>query len=620
MLERGVQSSSFQAQKSHYPSKLNDGQVIYAKINKVLPEGMAEINYKGQKMIAKLEAPLVAGNHYIFQTELGDEGVLNLKVISTLQGEVKSSFSDIAEKLMSDLQLPKGGNIKELVTLMVKNSLPFSKGELIRMNALLADSSDKQEGIQTLLKLKGAGLTITRPLYLSHLYGKNMESVSELLNRLEAALKKNTSLPVESKGIFKVLTEVKESENTKLFQKVVKNTFSLVMDNREDLTTRSSALKLLQMLGVVSESVSLERAASLSGETSKPSGQAGQGGIAGGAAPIKDKLVVLSELLSKMKSPDEKGQLLFKEVQSVLKSMETGGRDSQELIKTGAELIRRGEAVFSEKGMTQLTDTEKFNLNNGIHSRKEQQGLNRFLSMIEQLNQNRPPEQPAMKLLQKMMVIDEGNAARIHIESLPEIIKDLISKLGLNQEAKLAAGFAGERSLNDSLKPSLIALLKDLPQGETRDAAERLLYKLNGHAVLSGENGPLQHVVYQLPLSWLNQRTDLTMQWTGRKTDKGKIDSEYCRVLFYLELKSIKEVIVDMTVQNRSITLNIYNDTPKLKELSGPFSLNMKEGLEKLGYKLSSVNFKESGTSAPVKERYRELAGEVPYSGVDLKI
>ncbi|TYS16303.1 hypothetical protein FZC78_13285 [Rossellomorea vietnamensis] len=609
MLERSIQSATFQKlNKSPYPPKLIDGQVFYAKVNKLLPEGMAEVNYKGQKTIAKLEAPLIAGNHYFFQAELADEGILKLRVISSLQSEGKGSLSDVVEKFMSDLQLPKGGNIKELVALMVRNSMPFTKGELLRMGEVLTDTPDKQEGIQTLLRLKDANLTITRPLYFSYLYGRNMESVTDLLDRLETALQNSTSLSTENKGILKILAGVKESETNHLFQKVVNYASGLAVDNAGEPSRRAPAQNLLQLMGIEPPESSLGEIKSFIGNN--------------GTALLKDKMTVLAELLAKVEISAEKPHLLLKDVQTALDILKSSETSSQEIIKGAAEIIRRAESLLSHvETIPQLTKTGKFNLMYGIHSRKEQQALISFSRMIGSLRDNRGPEQQALRLLQEIVAFDEGNAAKVHKENLPDIIKDLISKLGLNQEARLAGGAPGDRSMQDSLKPSLIALLKELPHGEARESAERLLYKLNGQAALSGESGPLQHVVYQLPLSWMNQRTDLTMQWTGRKTESGKIDSEYCRVLFYLELESIKEVIVDMTVQNRVIALNIYNDTPGLKELSAPFSMNMKEGLELLGYKLSSVHFKESGTAAvPAKEKYRGLAGEVPYAGVDLKV
>ncbi|MGM0844581.1 MAG: hypothetical protein ACQEUT_06350 [Bacillota bacterium] len=623
MLERGIQRSSFQASKASYPSKLTDGQVIFGKVNKLLPEGMAEINYKGQLVIAKLETPLNAGSHYLFQTELSEEGILKLKVISSPQTEVKSSFSALAEKLMNDLQLPRRGNVRELAGLMLKHSHPFTKEELLRMNELLAGTTDKQAGIQALMKLKGQNLVTTRNLYHSILQGNNMEPLSVLMDDLESALQKNNAMSMENKEILKILAGIKETENRQLFQKTVNKSMITALDAKTDQTGRLSALKLLQMIGIIPEGSTLGEMKSVvgdGGQSPKVTGSVIGRSIDVQPVLIKDKLTVLSELLSAVKAPAERSQLLLRDIQSAIKSLDSGLKNSQEILKQAAELIRRGEVLVTQRGtIPQLSENDKFNLLYSIHSGKEQPLLKGFLSMIEKLKQNQEPELPALKALQQIVAADGGNTARIHKENLPDIIKDILARLGMNQEAKLAAGFPAERSTHESLKPALIALLNDLPQGNTRDTAEKLLFKLNGQAVLSGDSGPMQTVVYQVPLSWQSQRNDLTIQWTGRKTESGRVDSEHCRVLFYLELKTIKEVIVDMSVQNRVITLNIYNDTPQLKKLSAPFSANMKEGLEKLGYKLSLINFKEPAASASPKKIYRELAGDVSYTGVDLK-
>lgn len=78
----------------------------------------------------------------------------------------------------------------------------------------------------------------------------------------------------------------------------------------------------------------------------------------------------------------------------------------------------------------------------------------------------------------------------------------------------------------------------------------------------------------------------------GKKNKDGKLDPDYCRILFYLDLKNLKEVVVDMQVQNRIVTLLIMSDNPELKTIASPLLSNLKEGLQQIRYQLSSVQFK----------------------------
>ncbi|MFP3416003.1 hypothetical protein SB773_31670, partial [Bacillus sp. SIMBA_074] len=87
-------------------------------------------------------------------------------------------------------------------------------------------------------------------------------------------------------------------------------------------------------------------------------------------------------------------------------------------------------------------------------------------------------------------------------------------------------------------------------------------------------------------------QTDLTLQWSGRKTKDGKIDPEYCRVLFYLELERLKEIIIDMQVQNRIIKVTVINGHGAvLEETANQYLELLRENLEKMDYRLSGVSF-----------------------------
>jgi hypothetical protein len=619
MLERGIKRTFQTSFKLPISTKLIDGQMIFAKVNKLFPEGMAEINYGGKKTIAKLETPLAAGNHYLFQTEVTEEGLLKLRVISAAPSDAKIPNSVLPEKLLNDLNLPKGGTIKELVLLLVKNSLPFTKKELALMSELLSRTPDRQAGMEAILKLKEANIPVSKPLYYSHLHGKSMEPLSNMMQGLETALQKSGHKSMEMKEVLKILSSIKEIETPNLLQKVTVRASDMYMNPNLSDTQRTSALKLLQVLGLLPEESTLDSVRAFPGKEERAIHPLSHFmNRSPSTAQVRDKLMVLLEYMSGIKAPDEKVQALIKDIQFIMKRVELEKGITQELIRPALALLSQGDRLISQTGtVPQMNDLERFNLLFGLHSGKAEEIHSRFSQIMQQLDNSATPGQPALKLLQQLISADEGNAAGIHKENLPVVIKELISKLGINYEAKLAAGTA---SLNESLKPALIALLQEIPAGEIREYGERLLYKLNGQSILSGDNGPLQHIHYQFPLSWLNQKLDVTMQWSGRKTENGQIDPGFCRILFYLELENIKEVIVDMGVQNKVITLNIYNDTPGLKEMAAPFSSVMKEGLERVGYKVSVLNFKEPDHMDSAKRVYQEMAGEVSYSGVDLKI
>ncbi|WP_421384563.1 hypothetical protein ACOJQI_07740 [Bacillus salacetis] len=615
MLERSIQGSYQTLSKLQYPSKLMDGQMIFAKMDKLLPEGMAVINYNGQKTIAKLEAPLTAGNHYLFKVEVGDEGILKLRVISASPANGKNPNPALPEKLLNELSLPQRGNIKQLISMLVKNSLPFTEKELVLMSDLLKETPDKNAGIEALIKIKGANITVSKPLFYSHLHGKSMEPMSSMIEGLETALQKSSSKSAEMNEVLRILSGIKQIETPYLLRKAAGRASDMIKDLDISNSIRTSALKLLQALGLLPEETTLQSVKTSpdkEGRTSQLSSHFINSSPS--AAQVRGKLTALLEFMSAIKTPDREVQAFIREIESVVKDIDSEKGTRQELIRPALALLSEGDKLILQKGTVhELNDLERFKLLFGMHSGKEEGVHSSFKRLVQQLDDEAAPEQPAIRLLQQLLSAEDG----IHKENLPAIIKELISKLGINYEAKLAAGAP---ALNESLKMSLIALLQEIPAGEIREYGERLLYKLNGQSVLSGENGPLQIIQYQFPLSWLNQTTDVTMQWSGRKMENGQLDPAYCRILFYLELENIKEVVVDMGVQNRAVTLNIYNDTPALKDMAAPFSLVLKQGLEMIGYKVSALNFKQSESGYAPERMYQEMTGEVSYSGVDLKI
>ncbi len=87
--------------------------------------------------------------------------------------------------------------------------------------------------------------------------------------------------------------------------------------------------------------------------------------------------------------------------------------------------------------------------------------------------------------------------------------------------------------------------------------------RMNGMQLLSGENGHQHQLIMQVPLDFFGKQMDATLQWNGRMKEDGKIDANFARVLFYLNMESLKETVIDMQVQNRIVTINVFNDNPQ---------------------------------------------------------
>ena len=76
----------------------------------------------------------------------------------------------------------------------------------------------------------------------------------------------------------------------------------------------------------------------------------------------------------------------------------------------------------------------------------------------------------------------------------------------------------------DSLKSLLINYLEENPAGVVRETAEKILHKITGFQLLGQESGPMLQISLQLPIMLGQKAVDLTMQWSGKKQENGKID------------------------------------------------------------------------------------------------
>ncbi|MDM5454477.1 hypothetical protein [Peribacillus simplex] len=210
--------------------------------------------------------------------------------------------------------------------------------------------------------------------------------------------------------------------------------------------------------------------------------------------------------------------------------------------------------------------------------------------------------------------------------SVAHQLKEWTKILGLQLEHALVNLTRDEMEFSkdlDTLKPLLLKLLNEQTPAAIKEIAEQILNRVTAQQILAQENGPIQNLLLTLPINLGSTQTDLTLQWSGRKTKDGKIDPEYCRVLFYLELERLKEIIIDMQVQNRIIKVTVINGHGAvLEETANQYLELLRENLEKMDYRLSGVSFVNMGSG---KERGHGLKS-VPfsesgsYSGVDIRI
>ncbi|WLR52323.1 hypothetical protein LC040_05290 [Bacillus tianshenii] len=208
--------------------------------------------------------------------------------------------------------------------------------------------------------------------------------------------------------------------------------------------------------------------------------------------------------------------------------------------------------------------------------------------------------------------------------------KQILNLFGFNHENMLVRqgeNLSSQDQMNN-IKSLLMRMAQENLSPQMQERVEHLLQRITGQQLVASEqNGPMQQLMMHIPLTLGNHMTDLNIQWSGKKQQNGQIDPNYCRVLFYLDLESLKETVIDVNIQNRIMNIHVYNDTPELGQMAKAMQPLLKENLEKHNYNLSSLKITEpsameqqkTDSAASLQQQSRQFQNQ-SYTGVDFRV
>lgn len=307
----------------------------------------------------------------------------------------------------------------------------------------------------------------------------------------------------------------------------------------------------------------------------------------------KEEIILSSQLLKQSKDP-ELGMQILKMMneqklainEPIFSSLLASHKDiSTSQLLTRLQTSLQGENKLTEAGTALLRALQAFNIMSEEYAIREENGLNR--------------------------------------QAILQPIKSAIQHLGVFYENTLLDDDKNPQLLKESIKPLLVNFTQEAltnKQTETRDIAQQLLFRMNGMQLLSTENGLMQQIIYEIPINIKEFATQLTMQWSGKRTSEGKMNPDFCRIIFYLELASLKETVIDMQVQNRIVTVNIFNEAMDLKGFATSLLPSLKQGLAEMNYHLSTVNFTQPKNMNDHKDKKYTNLLQHSYTGVDFRI
>ncbi len=573
---RSTESRSSVMRADSRPFTLQKGQMVHGQIKTLFPGQLAEVQIGNERIIAKLEVPLKAGDAYYFQVHTA-EPEFQLKIVAGPTGKTGDSGEQLT-KLIEAMQLSKTTEMKALLSFIMKHKIPMNQEGLLQAESFLktVPHTMRQAAFAAIQKTAERQLPFTETVFRALFDAQSKEGFQPLLGALKEALVGDTTVaPATKQAIIASLSEMNRPFTEAVSNALLGNMTGMLLDRSERPDMRFAIVQLLKKEGLL---------------------------------PATTSLANLSQVLLTMAEKN-----LPENFQNVAKNIEghsTGPSSNEAVTQMIRKLAENAIATpfrTNEEGKASLSAL--FGLKNGSEIAER---LTSFLRTVGHSNH---------AALQPLLQSAETTVANaVEGTAMKDAMQTVIRSLGFNYEAVLGEQDADISRLMESLKPQLLALMQDENVSQAvRNQAELVISRLNGTVLLSGETGVQHQLVTQIPLEFFGNRIDATLQWNGKMKEDGKIDPEFARILFYLELNSLQETVIDMQVQNRIVSITVYNADSILQSISAPLQKKLKEGLEVAGYQLSGVFFK---AFSPEEKNDQPFASQpvIRREGVDLRI
>lgn len=572
--------------------RLQPGQITQGEILKIYPNNKAQIQLGTQTMVAQLEASLSIGERYHFQVQSTDE-FIHLKVIGdrlTKQTETN------ARNLLNALSLKVNNEKADFVQTLMNEKVPFDRKRLVQAFKLM-EQMDKKSGAKDIIRqIFARGLPLETSVFKA-IHATRVNGFSD-----------------EMKGLLHQLRQVPAT--TPLHQTLVNQLSQLI--ERPAMTEVVFAEQIL------------------SGSTSE---QQHLLSIVKNLSLI-DKHIDLTSwqhsLLTSAKEKQPPLQTNEVNLRQALRQMNTNGVrlqvEAQQFLEKWGQLIQRSattDTPLTEKEFSQiknkltrnilpfLTTEHGDRLQSISNNRMQMTTLHTLLQTLSNEQTFTKTDQLLTAVKQQEMFLNSSIKEQLLIQ-----IQQVLSSTGLSYEHTLLQNMAEEEQV--ATIKSLLIQLTQQADGTLNERAQQLLHLINGLQLQSmNESNNFIQASLLVPGEKLHLNNDLYLDFESKKKADGKVDPDYCRILFYLDLSNLKETIIDMNIQKRLVTITIFNEYGLPENGWEPLQQTLRENLSLIDYQLFTVSFKplhQLDSKRQSNTSLQSSASEHSYEGFDYRI
>lgn len=611
---------------TNQPLALKQGQVFHGTIKQLYPDQMAEIQVGNQKFIAKLEVPLKAGDAHFFQVT-GTNPQTELKIVTGPMAQASTPSQQI-NQLLESMNLPKSAEMQQLLGHFMKAQLPISKEQMLQAEMwlkALPKGISKVDALQTIQKMIELKMPMINDVFQALMSGQKTSGMTAIMDNFAQLLAKDTTLSESLRqNLMQQVQAIAKPFEVETGSAVLARLLQSLTNSSATMNEKMQALSMLKESGILPQQATLQNWSKMNeAKAFQPIQQAGQ--------VIQTILATKPEnarqLVEQLKSWTESQNLLTNEQKQQINQL-VDRFNQLPVSKQTLDVFAKQMQDQLLKAFTQNTADRLFTQDAHTLSMKDH-----LLSLFKQEANSPSQTEALMRNLVKnsidssqpfiQQVVTQAEALvqnSMDSKAMEHALKTVLKNLGISYEATLGSKSADLHMIAHQLKPQLHTLLQEtnIPP-QMKEAAEMLMTRMNGMQLSSGENGHQHQLIMQVPLEFFGKKMDATLQWNGRMKDNGKIDANYARVLFYLQMASMQETVIDMQVQNRVVTVTVFNENSEIQSLAEPLKAALKIGLAEKNYQLSGVFIKQFDKGqtekvGPVVEQREEQ------SGVDIRV
>jgi len=606
---------------TNQPLALKQGQVFHGTIKQLYPDQMAEIQVGNQKFIAKLEVPLKAGDAHFFQVT-GTNPQTELKIVTGPMAQASTPSQQI-NQLLESMNLPKSAEMQQLLGHFMKAQLPISKEQMLQAEMwlkALPEGISKVDALQTIQKMIELKMPMINDVFQALMSGQKTSGMTAIMDNFAQLLAKDTTLSESLRqNLMQQVQAIAKPFEVETGSAVLARLLQSLTNSSATMNEKMQALSMLKESGILPQQATLQNWSKMNeAKAFQPIQQAGQ--------VIQTILATKPEnarqLVEQLKSWTESQNLLTNEQKQQINQL-VDRFNQLPVSKQTLDVFAKQMQDQLLKAFTQNTADRLFTQDAHTLSMKDH-----LLSLFKQEANSPSQTEALMRNLVKnsidssqpfiQQVVTQAEALvqnSMDSKAMEHALKTVLKNLGISYEATLGSKSADLHMIAHQLKPQLHTLLQEtnIPP-QMKEAAEMLMTRMNGMQLSSGENGHQHQLIMQVPLEFFGKKMDATLQWNGRMKDNGKIDANYARVLFYLQMASMQETVIDMQVQNRVVTVTVFNENSEIQSLAEPLKAALKIGLAEKNYQLSGVFIKQFDKGqtekvGPVVEQREEQGG-----------